>query len=139
MTVVTRRAALSLLGGLTAAAVGGAAQAQTAEQFYKTHQITMVVGTAPGGINDISARFVARYLGKYIPGHPTIVVENQPGAGGIVAANRLANVFPKDGTFSPNLNARCRCSPFRATQTCNSIRSSLPGSAASHLTRTTLT
>jgi tripartite-type tricarboxylate transporter receptor subunit TctC len=113
MIVVNRRAALLLLGGLTASAASSAAHAQTAEQFYKTHQITMVVGNAPGGINDISARFVARYLGKYIPGHPTIVVENQPGAGGIIAANRLANVFPKDGTYLAKLE---RAVPLLAIQ-----------------------
>ncbi len=113
MTVITRRTALSILGGLTAAAAGSPADAQTAEQFYKTHQITMVVGNAPGGINDISARFVARYLGKYIPGHPTIVVENQPGAGGIIAANRLAKVFPKDGTYLAKLE---RAVPLLAVQ-----------------------
>lgn len=113
MTVVTRRTALTVLGGLTASAAAGAALAQTAEQFYRSHQITMVVGNAPGGINDISARFVARYLGKYIPGNPTIVVENQPGAGGIIAANRLANVFPKDGTYLVKLE---RAVPLLAIQ-----------------------
>lgn len=113
MTVVTRRTALTVLGGLTAGAAAGAALAQTAEQFYRSHQITMVVGNAPGGINDISARFVARYLGKYIPGNPTIVVENQPGAGGIIAANRLANVFPKDGTYLVKLE---RAVPLLAIQ-----------------------
>jgi len=76
----------------------GAAQAQSVEQFYKGRQVTMVVGTAPGGINDITARFVARHLGRYIPGSPTIVVQNQPGAGGIASANRLYNVFDRDGS-----------------------------------------
>lgn len=113
MTVVTRRTALTLIGGLAAGASGGTARAQSVEQFYKTHQITMVVGNAPGGINDISARFVARYLGKYIPGNPAIVVENQPGAGGIIAANRLANVFPKDGTYLAKLE---RAVPLLAIQ-----------------------
>lgn len=113
MTVVTRRTALTLIGSLAAGASGSATRAQSAEQFYKTHQITMVVGNAPGGINDISARFVARYLGKYIPGNPAIVVENQPGAGGIIAANRLANVFPKDGTYLAKLE---RAVPLLAIQ-----------------------
>jgi len=88
------------LGVVVAIFVGtpaGPAQAQSVEQFYKGRQVTMVVGSAPGGINDISARFVARYLGRYIPGNPSIVVQNQPGAGGIAAANRLYNVFDRDG------------------------------------------
>ena len=113
MTVVTRRAALSLLGGLTAVAIGDAAHAQSVVQFYKGRQVTMIVGTAPGGINDISARFVARYLGKYIPGNPTIVVENQPGAGGITSANRLANTFSQDGSVIVKLE---RAVPLMAIQ-----------------------
>lgn len=112
MIVVKRRAVLGLLGGLTASAATGA-DAQPVEQFYKGRTITMVVGTAPGGINDISARFVARYLGKYIPGKPAIVVENQPGAGGITSANRLANVYPQDGSVIAKLE---RAVPLLAIQ-----------------------
>jgi tripartite-type tricarboxylate transporter receptor subunit TctC len=94
---------LAIATGLTIGLAGGAAHAQSVAQFYAGRQIKMIVGNAPGGINDISARFVARYLGKYIPGNPAIVVENQPGAGGIIAANRLANVFPSDGSVLAKL------------------------------------
>jgi tripartite-type tricarboxylate transporter receptor subunit TctC len=103
-------AAIALLCGIAAA---GAAHAQSVEQFYKGRQITMVVGTSPGGINDISARFVARYLGQYIPGKPTIVVENHPGAGGITSANRLANTFAQDGSVIAKLE---RAVPLMAIQ-----------------------
>jgi tripartite-type tricarboxylate transporter receptor subunit TctC len=113
MIVATRRAALAMLGGLAASAAADRAEAQSVAQFYKGRQITMVVGSSPGGINDISARFVARYLGQYIPGNPTIVVENQPGAGGITAANRLANVFPRDGSYIAKLE---RAVPLLAIQ-----------------------
>jgi tripartite-type tricarboxylate transporter receptor subunit TctC len=113
MSIVTRRGALGLLGGLAAGTAEDAANAQSVESFYKGRQITMVVGNAPGGINDISARFVARYLGQYIPGNPAIVVENQPGAGGIIAANRLAHVFPSDGTYLVKLE---RAVPLLAVQ-----------------------
>jgi tripartite-type tricarboxylate transporter receptor subunit TctC len=113
MTIVTRRTALTLLGGLTASAAADPASAQSVERFYKGRQITMVVGTAPGGINDISARFAARYLGKYIPGHPAIVVENQPGAGGITSANRLANTMAQDGSVIAKLE---RAVPLLAIQ-----------------------
>ena len=95
------------------AIAAGTANAQSVEQFYKGRQITMVVGTSPGGINDISARFVARYLGKYIPGNPAIVVENQPGAGGITSANRLANTFAHDGSVIAKLE---RAVPLLAIQ-----------------------
>jgi tripartite-type tricarboxylate transporter receptor subunit TctC len=74
------------------------ASAQTVEQFYKGHAVTMLVGTAPGGINDISARLVAKYLGRFIPGNPSIVVQNNPGAGGLITGNKLANGVERDGS-----------------------------------------
>src|SRR3989440_10453824 len=74
------------------------ARAQTVEQFYRGRTITMLVGTSPGGINAISARLVARHLGRFIPGNPAIVVQNNPGAGGLVTGNRLYNNVEKDGT-----------------------------------------
>jgi len=94
-------------------AAANAAQAQSVEQFYKGRQLTMIVGTSPGGINDITARFVARHLGRYIPGNPTIVVQNQPGAGGIASANRLYNVFDRDGSVIVKLE---RAVPMLAIQ-----------------------
>jgi tripartite-type tricarboxylate transporter receptor subunit TctC len=68
----------------------GAAQAQTVEEFYKGKVVKVIVGVPPGGLYDISARLMARYIAKYIPGHPNVVVQNLPsGAGGLVVANRL--------------------------------------------------
>lgn len=77
--------------------------AQTVEQFYKGRTVTLVVGFAPGGINDISGRIVGRHLGRFIPGQPTIVVQNMPGAGGLGAANRIYNVAEKDGSVIAGL------------------------------------
>jgi tripartite-type tricarboxylate transporter receptor subunit TctC len=74
------------------------AGAQSVEQFYKGRSVTMLVGTAPGGINDISARLVAKHLGRFIPGNPTLVVQNNPGAGGLVTANKLYINAEKDGS-----------------------------------------
>jgi tripartite-type tricarboxylate transporter receptor subunit TctC len=113
MFIARHRYALAILCGLAVGAAAHAACAQSVEQFYKGRQVTMVVGTSPGGINDISARFVARHLGEYIPGKPAIVVENQPGAGGITSANRLANVFPRDGSVIAKLE---RAVPLLAIQ-----------------------
>jgi tripartite-type tricarboxylate transporter receptor subunit TctC len=76
----------------------GQAQAQSVEQFYKGRSVTMLVGTSPGGINDISARLVAKHLGRFIPGNPAIVVQNNPGAGGLITANKLYNNAEKDGS-----------------------------------------
>ena len=86
-----------------AAAVGisfatGAARAQTPEQFYRGRTMEMIIGYPPGGSNDIYARLVARHIGKYIPGNPTVVIRNLPGAGSIVAGNYLYTLAPKDGT-----------------------------------------
>src|ERR1700685_722029 len=62
------------------------------------HSISVVVGFSPGGAYDLYARVLAKYMGKYLPGKPTLVVENMPGAGGLKAANYLYQVAPKDGS-----------------------------------------
>jgi tripartite-type tricarboxylate transporter receptor subunit TctC len=72
--------------------------AQSVADFYKGKTITIVVGYAPGGGYDPYARMLARHIVRHIPGNPTVVVQNMPGAGGMVAANHIANVAPKDGT-----------------------------------------
>jgi tripartite-type tricarboxylate transporter receptor subunit TctC len=79
--------------------LAGTAVAQNAvADFYHGKQITLIVGYGPGGGYDITARLVARYLGRYIPGNPTVVVQNMPGAGSMRAANSLYVNEPKDGT-----------------------------------------
>jgi tripartite-type tricarboxylate transporter receptor subunit TctC len=79
------------------------ASAQSVEAFYKGRTVTMLVGTSPGGINDISARLVARHLTRFIPGGPNIVVQNNPGSGGLVTANRLYFNSEKDGSVLAKL------------------------------------
>jgi tripartite-type tricarboxylate transporter receptor subunit TctC len=79
------------------------AMAQAVADFYRGRSLTIIVGAAPGGINDISARLVARHLGRFVPGQPTIVVQNMPGAGGLVLANRIYNTAEKDGTVLAKL------------------------------------
>jgi tripartite-type tricarboxylate transporter receptor subunit TctC len=66
--------------------------------FYRGKTISITVPTSPGGDYDRRARMIARHMGKYIPGNPAIVAHNMPGGGGIVAANWLANIAPKDGS-----------------------------------------
>jgi tripartite-type tricarboxylate transporter receptor subunit TctC len=66
--------------------------------FYAGRTIIVVVGSEAGGGYDTQAHLMARHLGDFIPGHPSIVVQNMPGAGSINAANYLYNVAPKDGT-----------------------------------------
>src|SRR5438309_2551077 len=79
---------------LTASPAG----AQTVEEFYKGKSLTLVVGNGPGGGFDVYGRLLGRHIGRYIPGHPNVVVQNMPGAGSLLAANYLYNVAPKDGT-----------------------------------------
>jgi tripartite-type tricarboxylate transporter receptor subunit TctC len=89
-------AACALLTGTIAG--GGAADAQSVEQFYKGKQIKFMLGSAGGGGYDAYTRTIVRYMGKHIPGNPTFLVQNMPGAGGLVAANYIYNVAAKDGT-----------------------------------------
>src|SRR5688500_10302548 len=67
------------------------------ESFYKDKVIRVVVATAAGGGYDLYTRTMARHLRKYIPGEPTIVVENMPGAGHLIGANYVYKVAKPDG------------------------------------------
>ena len=74
------------------------ALADPVADFYKGKQIRFIVRTSAGGDYDQYTRLIARFIGKYIPGNPAIVVVNMPGGGGITAANYMAQVAPRDGT-----------------------------------------
>ena len=89
------------LVGFCAAALGMAvvpAQADPVADFYKGKQIRILVGAGVGGGYDLYARALARRMGHYIPGNPAIIVQNQPGAGGVTITNQLYQQGPKDGT-----------------------------------------
>jgi tripartite-type tricarboxylate transporter receptor subunit TctC len=83
---------------MAAAAAPHAASAQTVEQFYRGRTITLIIPTAPGGINNLAGRLVARHLGRFIPGSPTIAAENRDQGGGLALANSFATGAPKDGS-----------------------------------------
>jgi tripartite-type tricarboxylate transporter receptor subunit TctC len=84
------RIAKAAVVALAACWLAGAACAQNAvEDFYKGKQLNLIVGYGPGGGYDITARLLARYIGRYIPGTPNVVVQNMPGAGSMRAANYL--------------------------------------------------
>src|SRR3972149_8919629 len=68
-----------------------------AAPYYQGKIITLICSAAPGGGYDTPARLMAKYLPKYIPGKPTVVVQNMPGAGGVVAANYLFSKVTPDG------------------------------------------
>jgi tripartite-type tricarboxylate transporter receptor subunit TctC len=79
-------------------AVAGPARADPVADFYHGKQISLVMGTTPGGGYDAYGRLVARFLGSHIPGRPDVIPKDMPGAGGLTMANYLYNQAPKDGT-----------------------------------------
>src|SRR6476646_9303948 len=88
-------AALTLGGGLFA----GSACAEDVASFYKGKTFRIVVGFSPGGGYDVYARVLARHIGRYIPGNPTVVVQNMPGAASLKSIQYLNVGGPTDGTL----------------------------------------
>jgi tripartite-type tricarboxylate transporter receptor subunit TctC len=90
-----------------AAACDIAAAADPVADFYPGKTVQVLIGFSPGGGYDIYGRTVARYLGRHMPGKPTVVPQNMPGAGSLKSVNFLYNVAPKDGTaiahFAPGV------------------------------------
>lgn len=84
--------------GLSLTLGAGTIQAQTPAEFYKGKTVNVLVGIEPGTGFDLYGRTLARHMGRHMPGNPVLVVNNMPGASGLVAYNWLANVGAKDGT-----------------------------------------
>lgn len=74
------------------------AKADPVEDFYKGRTVSLIIGLGEGGGYDLSARLVAQHLGNFIPGKPTIVPRNMPGAGSIAAAEYVYSIAPRDGS-----------------------------------------
>ena len=91
-----------LMSGMAAAALATmlmpAARAQSPADFYRGKNVEIYIGYSVGGAYDLYARVIARHIGKYIPGNPTVVPKNMEGAGSLRLANWLYNAAPKDGT-----------------------------------------
>jgi tripartite-type tricarboxylate transporter receptor subunit TctC len=92
---MARWARLALIAGLISA---GPAAAQSAADFYKGKSVSFLIGYGPGTGYDVFARVLIRHMGRYIPGSPTLVPENMPGAASLVMVNHLYNVAAKDGS-----------------------------------------
>src|SRR5258706_3310428 len=84
----------TVIGLLALTALGAAAQGQVS---FQGKTVTMVVASEPGGGTDAVGRVLALFLHRYLPGEPSVVVQNMPGAGGIVATNYLARKAAPDG------------------------------------------
>src|SRR6266487_5457999 len=87
---------LALLLAATVLFTAESTAAQSVPEFYAGRQITFIVGASTGGGYDRQARLVARHLGKHLPGTPTIIVQNMPGAGSLAATNYIYNAAAKD-------------------------------------------
>jgi tripartite-type tricarboxylate transporter receptor subunit TctC len=100
-------ASKSLLIVAALAALANVARADSVADFYKNRSVSMIIGYSVGGGYDAYARLLARYIGRHIPGEPSIVPQQMTGAGGLRAANYLFSVAPKDGsvlgTFSRSM------------------------------------
>jgi tripartite-type tricarboxylate transporter receptor subunit TctC len=93
------RAMLTLAPAVVAASLlAQAAAADPVEDFYKGRTLSIYIGYTAGGGYDAYARVLARHLADHLPGHPTIVPQNMPGAGSLRAVNYLYNIAPKDGS-----------------------------------------
>ncbi len=79
-------------------ALSSQTRAQSVEDFYKSHPITMLVGSGAGGGYDVYARTFARYWTNHIPGHPDIIAKDMPAAAGLAAASTLYNSAERDGS-----------------------------------------
>ena len=90
------RSSIAACAVLLAGAFGFAGAASA--QFYADKTVTMLVNYPAGGPSDIEARVVARFLGDHIPGKPTVIVKNMPGAGGLIATNYMGEIVPDDAT-----------------------------------------
>ncbi|MSP94218.1 MAG: hypothetical protein EXR00_03025 [Alphaproteobacteria bacterium] len=95
----------SFLGALAALAAwpAAAAPAPSADNF-QWKQMTLITSTGVGGTYDLIARLVSKHMPKYLPGNPTIVVQNMPGGGNVIATNYMYNSAPKDGATVAVLN-----------------------------------
>lgn len=92
MTIARLFAALMVAGAASSAA------AQSPAEFYKGKAVRMIIGAAVGGGYDLPGRVMQVHMGRHIPGNPTIVVENMPGAASLIMTNYLYNRAPRDGT-----------------------------------------
>ncbi len=92
-----RKLSLSLIA-MVAATASAPVQAQSVADFYKSKPLSVIVGSSPSGGYDTYARILAQFMKKHIPGNPTTIVRNMPGAGSKRSLNYLYNISPRDGS-----------------------------------------
>jgi tripartite-type tricarboxylate transporter receptor subunit TctC len=93
-----RLAGVALVGALCGLASVAPVRAESTEEFYKSHPLSIVIGFPPASAYDLYGRAVGRHIGKHIPGNPSVLPVNKPGASSLTAANYLYSIAPKDGS-----------------------------------------
>ena len=101
-----------LLAIALALAASRAWAADRAEDFYKGKQLILQTGSSPGDGYDLYGRLVARFISKYIPGHPAIVDQYVPSGGSLLLANQFANTTPRDGSVFGLFNSGVATTPL---------------------------
>ena len=91
-------AGIAVGAGLLLSSLAQAAPARTPAEFYRGRTMFVIIGYPPGGGYDLYARMLAQHMGRHIPGNPTMIPQNMPGAGSLKAANYLFQVAAKDGS-----------------------------------------
>jgi tripartite-type tricarboxylate transporter receptor subunit TctC len=92
------------------------AQADAVEDFYKGRTVSLIVSSPSGGGYDTLARLLVRFIARHIPGQPTVVIRNMPGAGGIVATNHLYSIAAKDGSVIGSVQNNTPFEPLFGTK-----------------------
>jgi len=110
MLPLDRRGRCAVVAIVLALVVPASAYAQPIADFYRGKTVSMVISSSPGGGYDTLSRVIARFLGRHIPGNPSVVPQNMPGASGIKSATYLYQIAPKDGatigTFNQSMGQR---------------------------------
>jgi tripartite-type tricarboxylate transporter receptor subunit TctC len=102
--MLARHRLLALAVLVFPAAATSVASAETVEEFYRANRVTVAIGSGVGGSHDLNARIIARHIGRFLPGMPTVISQNVPGAGSVKLANHLYSGAPKDGSMIGALN-----------------------------------
>jgi tripartite-type tricarboxylate transporter receptor subunit TctC len=112
--MAAKTARMRLVFVIAAALAAQSASADPVEDFYRGKSVALVIGYSVGGGYDLYGRLLARHIGKYIPGHPTIVPQNLTGAGSLRAANYLYAAAPKDGSVFGTFGRTIATTPLLA-------------------------
>jgi tripartite-type tricarboxylate transporter receptor subunit TctC len=91
------RAILAIVSAIAIFCAGGAG-AESVDRFFAGKTVRIVIGTPVGGEYGLYAQLVARHIGRFVPGNPTVIVQSMPGAAGVTALRYMANAAPRDGT-----------------------------------------